>query len=184
MGVEPGVPVGIYAGRFCAEKRLDVLLEGHARLPPDRRPHLLLVGGGPLLPDIRRLTRKRGRPTVLPYIASRAKLAHVLASADFYVGPGPGETFGLAIAEALACGLPAVVVDRGTGPDRAAGSDVGELYRHGDPRSAAAALERMVRRLAPDLRARARHHAEQSFHWQRTLQALVQLYEALAGKAA
>jgi alpha-1,6-mannosyltransferase len=182
---EPGVPVGVYAGRFCAEKRLDVLLAGHARVPIERRPHLLLIGGGPLLAETRRTAEREPRLTVLPYVSERADLARILASADFYLAPGPGETFGLAIAEALACGLPVVVVDRGAGIDRLSGSDAGEAYRHGDPESAAAALERMVARLGPGLRARARAHAERSFDWTATFDRLIELYhEVAAGRAA
>lgn len=179
-GVEPGVPLGVYAGRFCAEKRLDVLLEGHARIPIQRRPHLLLVGGGPLLPEMERRAAADPRLTIVPYVSDRGELARILASADFYLAPGPGETFGLAIAEALACGLPVVVVDRGAGVDRLAGADVGERYRHGDPGSAAAALERLVARLGPALRREARGHAERSFDWSRTFRELVALYHELA----
>lgn len=178
-GVEPGVPVGIYAGRFCAEKRLDVLLDGHARIPAAERPHLVLVGGGPRLAHLEELARLRPRLTVLPYVHDRAELARVLASADFYLAPGPGETFGLAIAEALACGLPVVVVDRAAGVDRLAGSAAGESYRHGDPRSAAAALQRMAARLNPALAQHARDHAESTFDWRRTFTTLVDLYRDL-----
>lgn len=183
-GVEPGVPVGVYAGRFCAEKRLDVLLQGHARIPLERRPHLLLVGGGPLLPEIERWAERHPGVTVLPYVSDRAALARTLASADFYVAPGPGETFGLAIAEALACGLPVVVVDRGAGVDRLTGSDVGERYHHGDPAGAAHAIERLVARLSPALRERARAHAERSFDWSATFRELIELYEQLAATGA
>jgi alpha-1,6-mannosyltransferase len=184
-GVEPGVPLGVYAGRFCAEKRLDVLLEGHARIPAERRPHLLLIGGGPLFPEISRRAEREPRLTVVPYVSDRADLARILASADFYLAPGPGETFGLAIAEALACGLPVVVVDRGAGIDRVRGSGVGESYRHGDPASAGAALERMAARPGPERRARARAHAERSFDWSATFRQLVELYHELTtGRAA
>lgn len=178
--VDEGVPVGIYAGRFCAEKRLDVLLEGHATLPPEERPHLVLVGGGPWLDRIAALAEHRPRLTLLPYVQERAELARLYASADFYLAPGPGETFGLSIAEAMACGLPVVAVDRAAAPDRVEGSGVGELYRHGDARSAGAALRRMASRLHPGLRSRARAHAEAHFDWTHTFAALVDLYRELA----
>ena len=179
-GVDPDVPLGIYVGRFCAEKRLDVLLDGHARTPMERRPHLLLVGGGPHLERLRVRARARPRVTIVPYVRDRDGLARLYASADFYVAPGPGETFGLAIAEAMACGLPVVAVDRGAAPDRIEGSGVGELYDHDDPASATLALERMVARLEQGLRARARAHAESTFSWTRTFESLVSLYRELS----
>src|SRR5262249_52814880 len=162
----------VYAGRFCAEKRLDVLLAGHARVPVERRPHLLLVGGGPLLDEMKRAAERTPRLTLLPYVSGRADLARILAGAGSYLAPGPGATLGVAMAEALAWGLPALVVDRGAGVDRSEGTDVGELYRHGDPASAGAALERLVARLSPELRERARAHALRSFDWSRTFREL------------
>ncbi len=184
FGVEPSVPVGIYAGRFCPEKRLDILLDGHARIPIDRRPHLVLVGGGPQEDGLWSRARAQARLSVLPYVRDRAELARLYASADFYLATGPGETFGLSIAEALACGLPVVAVDRGATPDRVEGSGVAELYHHGDPASASLALSRLVARLSPELRVRARHHAERSFDWRRTFEAMAHLYRELAPLAA
>lgn len=175
-----GRPVGIYVGRFCAEKRLDVLLEGHAHLPPDRRPQLVLVGDGPHRSRLERLAASRADVMLIPYIADRDLLARTLAAADFYLAPGPGETFGIAIAEAMACGLPVVAVDRGAARDRIAGSDVGELYRHGDPESAAQALGSMSRRLDVPLHRRVRAHAERTFGWDRTFSALAEIYRELA----
>jgi hypothetical protein len=56
---------------------------------------------------------------------------------------------------------------------------VGELYEHGQPESAALALERMCARLDPELRVRARAHAERSFDWASTFSAMVSLYQEL-----
>ncbi len=189
-GVDADVPVGIYAGRFCAEKRLDVLLNGHGLIPEADRPHLVLVGGGPWLDRLREVAAARPRLTLRPYVHGRDELAGAYNAADFYLAPGPGETFGLAIAEAMACGLPVVVVDRAAAPDRVRGSGVGELYAHGDAPSAAAALRRMTARVAAngadgtgpgtELRRRARAHAEEHFDWARTFRTLVDLYRELA----
>jgi alpha-1,6-mannosyltransferase len=178
-GHEPGVPVALYVGRFCAEKRLEVALEGHARIPIERRPHLVLVGGGPHAERLRARARAHPSLSVVPYVADRAALARFYASADFYLAPGPGETFCLSIAEAMASGLPVVAVDRGAARDRLEGSGVGELYHHGDPASAALAMERMVARLTPDLRLRARSHAERHFSWSGTFSSLLALYQEL-----
>jgi alpha-1,6-mannosyltransferase len=179
LGIAPEVPLGIYTGRFCAEKRLDVILAGHERIPLARRPHLLLVGGGPHAERLRRLAAERPRLTITEYVHDRSALAHLVASADFYVAPGPGETFGLSIAEAMACGLPVVAVRRGAAPDRLEGSGVGEQYEHGDPASAAAALLTMAGRLSPRLRLQARAHAERSFDWDKTFGHLLALYQEL-----
>ena len=181
---EREVPVGIYAGRFCSEKRLDVLLDGHARLPSRARPHFVLVGGGPLEQVLRRRAERQTRLRIVPYEPDRGRLASMYAAADFYLAPGPGETFGLSIGEALASGLPVVCVERGAAPDRIEGADVGELYRHGAPDSAAAAILRLTARLGPQIRSRARAHAERTLDWTRTFDTLREIYEELGHRPA
>lgn len=180
LGVPERVPLGLFVGRLAREKRLDVALDGHARIPPERRPHLLLVGDGPERPALEARARHQAGLTVHRYVESRQEVARVFGAADFYLACGPGETFGLSIAEALASGLPVVVVDRGAAPDRVAGAGVAERYRHGDPADAARALEEIVPRLGDDLAARARRHAEEHFSWDRTFETLSGLYDGLA----
>ena len=175
-------PVGVYVGRFCVEKRLDVVVEGHAQIPLARRPHLVLVGGGPQFEQLQARARSQERLTVMPYIRDRQQLAALYASMDFYVAAGPGETFGLAIAEALASGLPVVTVARGAGPDRVEGAGVSLDYTHGQSHDCARALEAMARWVARDgveLRQRARRHAEVTLDWNRTVAELVALYQEL-----
>lgn len=179
----PARPVGLYVGRFCAEKRLDVLLDGHAQLPVAIRPTLVLVGGGPLEATLHERARRQEGLRVMPYESDRGRLARMYAAADFYLASGPGETFGLSIGEALASGLPVLCVGRGAGPDRLEGSDCGETYAHGRPASAADAMAHLVARLGPELRASARSHAEQTLSWDHTFQRLTELYLSLAARS-
>lgn len=183
LAIADGVPAGVYVGRYCAEKGLDVALAGHARIPLARRPHLVFVGGGPHERKLQARAAVEPRLTVLPYVSDRDTLAALYASMDFYLAPGPGETFGLAIGEALASGLPVVAVDRGAGPDRVRGAGVATRYRHGDADDAARALESMagwVQREGDALRRRARAHAEASLDWDRTVDRLLDIYTDLA----
>ena len=176
-------PVGLYVGRFCVEKRLDIVVDAHAQVPLSRRPHLVLVGGGPQFDALKARARTQERLSVLPYVRDRMQLAALYASADFYVAAGPGETFGLAIGEALASGLPVVTVARGAGPDRVANSGASVSYTHGQARDCARALEAMARWVETDrdeLRHRARSHAEATLDWNHTVAELVALYQELA----
>ena len=174
-----GAPVAIYVGRLCPEKRLDVLLDGHALLPGDEQPDLYLVGDGNIRNSILGRARDGGRVTLLPYVSDREELVRMYNAADYYVAPGPGETFGLSIGEALACGLPVLCVARGAGPDRIEGSEAGELYRHGDPADVARGMHAMRRHIRPDARARARAHAERTLDWSVTCDRLLALYSQL-----
>jgi len=182
LRVPRDTPIALFAGRLCPEKGLDVLLEAHARLSVGLRPHLLLVGEGPSAPRIQEEARNRPDLSVLPFVSDKMELATIYASADLYLAPGPGETFGLAVAEAMASGNPVVGVDSGAVPDRVAGSGVGELYLPDDPESAAGALHRMMSRLGPAVRSAAREHAAREFRWRPTFDALLELYSALAAE--
>ena len=178
-----GVPVALFVGRFCPEKRLDVLLDGHALLPRDERPDLFLVGDGNIRDSIAGRARDVGRVTLLPYVSDREELVRMYNAADYYVAPGPGETFGLSIGEALACGLPVLCVARGAGPDRIEGSGAGELYRHGDPADVARGMRAMRGHMGPGIRARARAHAEETMDWSVTFERLLAVYNQVASSS-
>jgi alpha-1,6-mannosyltransferase len=182
LGIPEGPALGVYVGRFAPEKRLDVALDGHARIPADRRPHLLLVGDGPDRPALERRSRSQEGLFVAPYQASREAVARIYGAADFYLATGPGETFGLSIAEALASGLPVVTVRRGAGPDRVAGADVAEGYRHDDDADAARAILTLVDRLGSEIATRARQHAEASYDWASTFESLLRVYHRVASR--
>lgn len=180
LSIRDDVPIALYVGRFCSEKRLDVVLDAHRRLPSDIRPHLVLVGDGGQRGALCEEAARRTRLSVLPYVQDRNELARLYRGADCYIAPGPGETFGLAIAEAMASGLPVVAVDQGAAPDRVSGSTAGVLYRHGDGDSCADAMHALLARLSSELRAQARRHAETAFSWTRTFDKLEALYQELA----
>ena len=178
-----GAPLALYVGRLCPEKRLDVLLDGHALLPDEDKPDLFLVGDGNIRNGIVGRAGDGGRVHLLPYVSDREELVRMYNAADFYVAPGPGETFGLSIGEAMACGLPVLCVNRGAGPDRIEGSGVGELYRHGDPAAVARGMKAMRRHLSSESRGRARDHAERTLDWSATFDRLLALYNQLVDPA-
>lgn len=180
-GIPAHRPIGIFAGRMCPEKRLDVVLDAHSRLHHAERPHLVLVGMGQQQEAIASRAANDGTLSVLPYQHDRERLAELLADADFYLAAGPGETFGLAVAEAMAAGLGVLGVDSGAVPDRVEGSGAGVLYRNGDVEDCARAMATLGRQVGPALRQRARAHALATFGWERTFDLLLDLYRSLVG---
>jgi alpha-1,6-mannosyltransferase len=143
-------------GRFAIEKRWDVVLDAFARLRAHRDAVLVLFGDGP---ERERLQR-RAPPGVrfLGFEQDRGRLATALAGADALVHGCPVETYGLAVAEAVASGLPVVVPDAG-GAAESADPSCSELYRSLDAEACAAAVERLLSRERSDLRARSREAA-------------------------
>lgn len=180
LGVPDHVPIALFAGRLCPEKGLGVVVKAHGEMPPGARPHLLFVGEGPSTGRLERLARSRPDLTLLPVISERDELARIYASSDFYLAAGPGETFGLAVVEALASGLPLLGVDSGAVKDRVRASKAGELYGPGDPKSCAEAMSRLSRGPLDKLARRARSYAEEELGWDTTFRRLSSLYRRLA----
>ena len=89
-----------FVGRLAVEKQVDLLAEA-SRLPGVR---LVVVGDGPAAAMLR-----RALPEAV-FLGARhgAQLARIYASLDVFAHTGPYETFGQAIQEAMASGLPVV----------------------------------------------------------------------------
>jgi alpha-1,6-mannosyltransferase len=151
-GAGAGAALLVGVGRFAFEKRWDVVLDAFARVRARRPAVLVLFGDGP---ERARLER-RAPPGVrfAGFDTDRERLAESLASADLLVHGCPYETYGLGIAEAVACALPVVVPDEG-GAAESVDPASGETYASRDPDACAAAIEHLLSRDPGDLRARA-----------------------------
>lgn len=107
----------LYAGRLGQEKNLDFLLGVVAELRtsnPDAR--LLLAGDGPARAALAEAAAGRD-DAVFAGRLERAELRACYALADAFVFPSTTDTFGMAVLEAQAFGLPAVVADAGGPPE-------------------------------------------------------------------
>ena len=151
-GAKDGAVLLVGVGRFAVDKRWDVLLDAFAQIRNSRPAVLVLFGDGPE----RERLEARAPPGVrfAGFEQDRAKLARALASADLLAHASPYETFGLGVAEAVACGLP-IVVPRSGGAAESADPDSSEVYADLDVSECAAAIERLLCRDPGELRARA-----------------------------
>lgn len=94
-------------GRLQPYKRFDLALRALAPdLGPSRR--FLLVGDGPERDSLRRLADDLGVAEYVVFAGARSDMRDLYSAMDVFVSAGVPETFGLAILEALACGLPTV----------------------------------------------------------------------------
>jgi alpha-1,6-mannosyltransferase len=110
-------------------------------------------------------------------------LATALASADLLIHGCPFETFGLGVAEALACGLPAVLPDEGGAAEQASAEST-ILYRSGDADACASAIESMLARDRIELRTRARKSATRVGSVEDHFAAMMRTYDELISDAA
>ncbi|HEV2552050.1 MAG TPA: glycosyltransferase family 4 protein [Stellaceae bacterium] len=119
------------------------LAAGLARLLP-RRWRLLVAGAGPAQAEVRALFAPfAGRIAWLGELTPPA-LAAALAASDIFVWPAVNEAYGLALLEAQAAGLAAVVGAAGGIPDIVADGVTGRLVPPGDADTIAAALASLL----------------------------------------
>ena len=140
LGLADSEVVGIWVGSLD-ERRDPVTV---VRAAEQTSTALLLVGDGPLRPQVERAAH--GRVRVLGH---RRDVPRLLAAADFFVLISHREGFSFALLEAMAHALPAVVADVAENVE--AVGDSGFAVPYGDEEAVAGAF----RRLAGDDRERA-----------------------------
>jgi alpha-1,6-mannosyltransferase len=142
-------------GRFAVEKRWDVVLDAFAAVRTQGvDATLALFGDGPERAAMDARAGGRGDVKFMGFLTDRAALASAFASADLLLHGCPYETFGLGVAEAMACALPVVVPDEG-GACESVDASCGATYRARDADACAVAIGQMLSRDPSDLRARA-----------------------------
>ncbi len=110
LGLADDVFVVVWAGRFDAAKRLDLLIDTAELLA--REPfHFLLAGDGPLRARIESRVREGPSRDSIRLLGWQANLAPLLAAGDMLMFPSLTEGMPNAVLEAIAAGLPAIASD-------------------------------------------------------------------------
>ena len=98
-----------FVGRLAPEKNLPFLFDALAR-PEARGAHAVLVGDGPEAPRLKALAAQLGLSPRITFAGLHRNVEDYLAAADPFVLPSTSETFGIALAEAMAAGLPTIAL--------------------------------------------------------------------------
>ncbi len=188
LELPPADPVVLYVGRLDREKSVDRVLLAFDRLAGTLdRAHLWLVGQGKETARLQRLATELGAGDRVHFagVCPHAGLAAWYQAADLFLFASETETQGLVLAEAAACGLPAVAVTA-PGCDEVVRDGETGILTKADPAALAEAAIGLL--LDPDRRAvlgaRARQVAEQSFDVTRQIERTLEVYAALPVDAA
>ncbi|ANS73798.1 glycosyl transferase [Paenibacillus yonginensis] len=167
----------LFVGRIAPEKDIATLAQAMQQLPDNVRSqmHLLVVGDGPMLPELR--SQVPGNVTFTGYKHGE-ELAELYASADLFVFPSSTETFGNVVLEAMASGLPVIGVNAGGVKDLVMPGVTGSLV---EPRRADVLAEEISRlaalpSLLADMGREARNHALRQ-SWESIFDGLIRDYE-------
>jgi glycosyltransferase involved in cell wall biosynthesis len=176
-----GATVALFFGGLKPRKNLPLLLDVFARVAPAApAARLLIAGGGPLRAELERRARALGleqRVVFTGYVPEAEKVDH-FNLADVFVFPSALEGFGLAVGEAMSCGLPVLASDRGSIPELVA--DEGGVLA--DPAAPERFAEQLAALLADAGLRRAlgqagRARVEARFRWERCVAATAAVYE-------
>lgn len=171
----------VASGRLAVEKRFDVVIDAFARFErthPSAR--LVIFGDGP---ERARLEKRASKNVYFAgFERDRERLAAAIADADAFVHGCPHETFGIAVAEAIACGTPIVVPDEG-GAAELARPTFAETYASGDDVACATAIERILARDESGVRDAAARAASDIVSTREHFERLLARYDELLARA-
>lgn len=143
-----GIPTVAMVTRMAAEKGVLTMLEA-LRLLAERGEAVrcLLVGGGPLAPQLPGLIEAMGLGECATPLGNQpaAKVWEVLAETDLLVLPSEDEGMPLAIMEALAMGVPVIATPVGAVPELVRDGVNGLLVPVGDASALAEAIADLAR---------------------------------------
>ncbi|GAA0589037.1 glycosyltransferase [Actinomadura livida] len=142
LGIAPDERIVGAVGRLVPTKRFDLLVEAVA---PLRGVRLLLVGTGPERARLERLARDLGATGRVLFAGGTSDVAGALAAMDVLAAPSVQESFGLAVLEGLAAGLPVLYTTCPALDDRPPGEAPQARRLPTDARIWSAELERVTR---------------------------------------
>ena len=122
--IEPSAFTFLFCAKFIEKKQpMDLLKALDAAFKrmerSDNHVHLLMAGNGELKSQCENFVQRNNLPVTFSGFLNQSEIVRAYVASDCLVLPSDyGETWGLVVNEAMACGLPAIVSDRvGCGPD-------------------------------------------------------------------
>jgi glycosyltransferase involved in cell wall biosynthesis len=127
--------VVLFAGKFEPKKNPEILIEAVNQITksPNRQiTKLLMVGNGILEDKLKAMSKDNNNIKFMPF-QNQTKMPILYRVCDIYCLPSVGETWGLAVNEAMASGRPVLVSDKvGCAIDLVKGNSTGWIFKHDD----------------------------------------------------
>jgi glycosyltransferase involved in cell wall biosynthesis len=145
LGISENALLILFAGKFEEKKSPVQLLETFLNLN-STEAHLLFVGNGPLEHELKRKAEKDTRVHFMEF-KNQSEMPVVFQACDLFCLPskGPGETWGLAINEAMASGKAILVSDKvGAAADLVEPGKNGGIFKADDSADLAAKLFELI----------------------------------------
>jgi glycosyltransferase involved in cell wall biosynthesis len=167
--------VVLSTSRLTRQKGIDVAIEALSFLPDD--VVLVVLGEGPERALLEELAREHAVDARVILPGRVPDVTAWLRRASVYVQPARWEGFGLAVLEAMVCGLPVVATNVSSLPELVVDGETGLLVPPDEPAALARAIERAL--ADPVLGQAGLDRARRSFSVQQMTDRTVSLYESL-----
>lgn len=178
-----------FLGRLVPYKGADLLIRAASEYLQRGELELRIIGEGPQRPELERLIEEYGvsdRVELCGWV-EHSKVQDVLADSDFLALPSIREFGGGVVLEAMALGLPGMVVDYG-GPGELVTDHTGIRVPIGSPDAIVAGFREAIGRWVADpaaldrLGAASRLRVQQCFTWQAKARLTLEVYRWLLGQ--
>ncbi len=172
-----------HISNFRPVKRIPDVIDVFSRVARTRPARLLMIGSGPEATSAHAQAAALEVADRITWLGAIDAVAEPLACADLFLLPSDGESFGLAVLEAMACGVPGISTRAGGVPEVIDDGSTGILRDVGDTEGMAlAALDLLGdsdrrRKMA----AAARAAAVERFSLDAIVEQYESLYESLGG---
>ncbi len=174
------LPLLLFIGRLRHYKGVDVLIRAMHRI----RAKLLILGTGPMQETWQNLAQAESLVDKVFFLgdASERECLAARYAADLFVLPSTNraEALGIVQLEAMACGMPVVCTELGTGTSYVNRDGVtGLVVPPNDPRALAAATDKLL--MSPALRAKmgaeGRRRVREEFSFQSMINSTISFYQ-------
>ena len=137
----------LFCGRLVEQKGLDILLKTLSNLRRHYKDLTLnVIGDGQYKKSYIQLAQKLGVEDIVNFhgYVHLPNLVEYYKRANIFVLPSRSESFGIVLAEAMACGLPIVATNVGAIPEVVKNGETGILVKPEDPSSLSIAISKLL----------------------------------------
>ena len=174
----------LFSGRLNGpheQKGVDVLLKSLTLVVSRHEAVLNIIGAGSRLPQYQALAEELGVSQKVRFLGfvEHQDMPSQYQQADLFVLPSRRESFGLVLAEAMACGLPVVATTTGAIPEVVEDGVTGVLVPPDDPEALASAIGSLLNdpEKMKTMGAQGKARVQRHFTWDRVATRAIEGYE-------
>lgn len=139
------IPVFVMAGAFMPEKDHLTVMEAFRLVNQKRSARLIIFGNGALQETYEKFIADHGLEKVVSLPGFSSSVPSEIAASDGFISSSRIESFGIAIVEGLACGVPVICTDAPCGPrEILEGGKYGYLVHPHNPEALADVIRKVL----------------------------------------